>query len=458
MKFRSRVALFAIASTTVTLGLAFAGVAAAFNSLQQKQLDEAILEVALAEAEQAAAGDLVFSDMPGPAANAVGPFPKYGIIYDGDGTIVAKTDAFAAEPPSLDARTQRLGKFFDFTSGDTRLRAVVVDVKGRPHRLLLAAPREDIDDDEAFLVRGMIVAFVAATGWSTLLALALVQTITRGHDRIAAVAGRVASGDLTARIGDAAGGGEVGQLGRDVDGMIERLGAVIAAQHRFIAHAAHELKSPLSALHLELQHAERVAKDGRDVTEAIAGALASTRHLRTLAEDLLTLARAEARSAPAHDSCAVAQLLQLAAEPLRRRAEERGVTLHLGRAEAAVPGAPRDLTRLLRNLLQNAIDHAPQGGHVMVREERDGDHVLVVVDDDGPGVSEGDAARIFEPFYRGATERGAEGGSGLGLAIAREIAEAHGGAVVLGRKESAGARFVVRLPGATMLGETGPVP
>jgi len=125
------------------------------------------------------------------------------------------------------------------------------------------------------------------------------------------------------------------------------------------------------------------------------------------------------------------------------------VNLERGTAPSQVVGRTRDLERMLRNLVENALRHANQGGIVEVRSQHSEKAVEIVVTDDGPGVAADDRERIFEPFYRAPDARAiAPDGSGLGLAIAREIARAHSGDITLAPPAAVvrGARFVVRLP------------
>ncbi|MGC4069457.1 MAG: ATP-binding protein [Polyangiaceae bacterium] len=115
-------------------------------------------------------------------------------------------------------------------------------------------------------------------------------------------------------------------------------------------------------------------------------------------------------------------------------------------AKTRIVGLHDDLCRLLRNLLENAIKLGPSGGHVLVRGQRDGDFVILVVQDSGPGIDPKDHAGLFEPFFRGSTPISkSTNGTGLGLAIALEIARKAGGAILLDSSFSGGARFLVKL-------------
>ena len=169
--------------------------------------------------------------------------------------------------------------------------------------------------------------------------------------------------------------------------------------------------------------------------------------MRRLVADLLLLARADAgRHAPRRPTDLAAVLSDAAAEvaPL---AAEHDLALD-AEPGAVVEGAPDDLHRLALNLLENAVCHTPPGTRVRASARRDGQAVVLVVEDDGPGIPPDQRERVFDRFVRGAGDAGG-GGTGLGLAIVRAVAEAHGGAVELGEGEGGrGARFVVRLPAA----------
>jgi two-component system heavy metal sensor histidine kinase CusS len=247
--------------------------------------------------------------------------------------------------------------------------------------------------------------------------------------------------------------GETGQLVTDINEMITRLEALVTSQQRFIAYASHELRSPLSVLYGELSLALRKPRDAAEYREAIQAALESTRQLKQLAEDLLTLARVANTYRDTARLLSVPELLQAASRkvaPPQREAEWLATDL----ADCEVRGVDLDLTRLFVNLLENALRYTPAGKHVYVRARAQEDRVRVWIADEGPGIAASERERVFEPFYRGERDQGSsEGGAGLGLTIVREIARTHGGSVRVadaaerdpawGRE---GACFVVELP------------
>jgi two-component system heavy metal sensor histidine kinase CusS len=439
----------------VTLGIAFAIVSVSVNGSQERQFDDALLGVADAEATDLSLhpGEAVaISDRPGPAANDVGPFPLFGALYGRDGRVLSSTPTFGGEPPVVGSMSHADRSPFDFEWRNQRLRGVVVPLADKSSRLLVAATRSDLDGDAAFLRRALIAIFTVAMVWTALLAFGIATRITRTHRTIVDTARRVSAGDLTARVGTADGTGELAALGRDVDQMIDRLALLLRGQQQFIAHAAHELRSPLATLYGELTHAVRRPRDSEEYRVAIEQALRSTRKLKDLAEDLLTLARVGAKEAEPREALSVRAVIAEVVEDLRPAIDARHILVRLAdEDDALTDGRRNDLVRLFRNLIENAIHHSPMGGAIDVRLRVEAPDVAVEIADHGPGVLDADRAAIFDPFFRRSSKSSASPpGTGLGLTIARDVARIHGGDITLARTpQGQGAVFVVRLPVST---------
>ena len=293
------------------------------------------------------------------------------------------------------------------------------------------------------------MAFAGAVVWIVAMIWYLAARMTREHAAIAAVARRVAAGDLAARVAGAGRDDDVVQLGRDIDAMIEQLSELVKAQQRFVSYAAHELRSPITVAYGELSNALRKERPAAYYKEAITSALDATSHMRTLAEDLLVLARGGApvgkRRSTSLASAAQAAILQLGSN-----LHGRGVRVQVTGDAKVETANERDLQRLLLNLIDNAAKHSPKDGivHVSIAVQ-DATGIELAVEDEGPGVPPAEAERIFEPFFRGEDQANKEG-SGLGLAIVRAIARAHDGDVSLEAKGAhGGARFVVRFGAPT---------
>ncbi|TKC98312.1 sensor histidine kinase [Polyangium fumosum] len=453
MSFQRRFVGAVSVLTMGTLGGALMAISIAVNASQQRQLDEALRAEATEEAREASAlgGDeLAISDRPGPAANDVGPLTKYGAIFNPEGRVLAATPTFHGSPPPLETLGPGTMECFNLWFRGEHLRGVLVPIPAHAGaRLLLAAPRADLDGDASFLARAMLTVFFVAVGWSALLATWIVRRLTREHEAITLVVRRVAAGDLSARVATRTGDAEIAQLGRDINEMIERLDVLVASQQRFIAQAAHEMRSPLTTLYGELSHALRKPRDADTYRRAIEEALEAARRLKLMTDDLLALARLGADVGEPSEPVDVLERARAAAEAVAWEARERDTRIDVQGAPATVLGHSRNLERLLRNLIENAVRHSPKGGRVEVVVEPRGDTIEAAVSDEGPGIPEAERVRVFEPFYRGVRERADDmPGAGLGLPIARQIARAHGGDVLFDATRSKGSRFVVRFPAA----------
>ncbi|MSQ71886.1 MAG: HAMP domain-containing protein [Betaproteobacteria bacterium] len=237
---------------------------------------------------------------------------------------------------------------------------------------------------------------------------------------------------------------ELQPMATELNGLLARLAAAIAAQQQFTADAAHELRTPLTALQLQLQLVER-AQSADDRQEALEHLKAGARRAARLVDQLLTLARFEPNAgqepmAPLQlDALALASVAELEAI-----AEAKPVELRLGRIEAAPVSARAEALRiLLNNLIQNAIRYTPSGGRITVDAYAEAGEAVLAVTDTGPGIPLEERARVFDRFYR-VPGRG-ETGSGLGLAIVKSIAGAHTARIEMGGGEGGiGLRVRVR--------------
>ena len=224
---------------------------------------------------------------------------------------------------------------------------------------------------------------------------------------------------------------EVTPLVSALNGLLARLDGALDAQKAFVADAAHELRTPLAAVHLQAQLAER-AQDDPERSRALDALRGGLRRATRVVEQLLALARQDhaAVAAPATRI----DLADIAREAIAAHADlaaAKDVDLGAGSLEPlAVDGEPDALATLAANLVDNAVRYTPAGGHVDVLVERRDGAPALVVRDDGPGVPPVERSAMFERFARGA--RHDAPGSGLGLAIVKRIAERHGATVSLG--------------------------
>ena len=240
---------------------------------------------------------------------------------------------------------------------------------------------------------------------------------------------------------------EVRPLIHELNLLFVRVQSSFEAQNRFVADAAHELRSPLAALRLQVLGLERAGDDGARhlaVTRLRAGIDRAT----WLVEQLLAMARQQARSARGvpHAPVQLRNLVRQAVVDAASGASARRIDLGMPRAdEALVAGNADAMSILVGNLLDNAIKYTPEGGAIDVDLSHDGDRVDLAVEDSGPGIPEEERQRVLDRFYRVA---GAEtAGSGLGLAIVKSIADMHGATLTLARSgRLGGLRVVVSFP------------
>ncbi|MFI0351412.1 sensor histidine kinase [Actinomadura sp. 9N407] len=280
----------------------------------------------------------------------------------------------------------------------------------------------------------VLVLTVALVAWFAVgLTLRPVRRIRRELEEISGQ-------NLSRRVPVPDSGDEIAKLAATTNATLERLERSAEAQRRFVSDASHELRSPITALHTQLE-VDGAYPEETDWPGANRRALKAIARLAAIVDELLVLARLDAGANPDRR---VVDVSGLAAEQIERRTNGR-VPVHGDLAsDAPVLGSPIQLERVLTNLLDNAVRHAAE--RVDLQVEADGTEVVVTVTDDGDGIPEQDRERVFERFTRLAEGRRLDrGGSGLGLPLAREIAAAHGGSLEIA-DHAPGARFVLRLP------------
>ncbi|SIT36712.1 Histidine kinase [Paraburkholderia piptadeniae] len=218
---------------------------------------------------------------------------------------------------------------------------------------------------------------------------------------------------------------------------IARLGLQVAAQRRFIADAAHQLRTPLTLLDTQLQYARQHRELEPSLGEALAAMQRSNRSMVGLTNKLLLLAQAEAADYTrlANEPVDLAAIAKDVVEELALFAQNRGIDLGAELdASAWMIGHEGLLSALVSNLAENAIRYTQPGGHVTVAVRGDAEHITLAVSDNGPGIPAEARSRVFEPFYRASADTE---GTGLGLAIVREIVQAHRGEISLETGEKA---------------------
>lgn len=281
-----------------------------------------------------------------------------------------------------------------------------------------------------------------------LLGAAIVLVVGRGLKPLRRVAGEVQRRNVhsLSPIATAQLPREIAPLVTELNRLLVRLNAAFQAQRAFIADAAHELRSPLTAVRLDVQLLDR-APDEAARGEARANLGAAVDRAIHLVEQLLTLARNDPRDAAGELS--PLSLDQVAADGIadvHALALALGVEFEVESEPAMVQGDREALRTLVRNLADNAVRYSKAGGFVRIRIRNNPDGAVLEVADSGPGIPPQDRERVLDRFYRRASA--AEGGSGLGLAIVKAIADRHSAQVALDDAPGGGLRATVRFPTA----------
>jgi two-component system OmpR family sensor kinase len=237
---------------------------------------------------------------------------------------------------------------------------------------------------------------------------------------------------------------EIAPFASAINRLLERVGRLMDAQRRFVADAAHELRSPLTALSLQAQNVEQAATLDA-ARQRVAPLRAGIERARRMTEQLLSLARSQAAGVKTEEVDVGRIVRELIADHLPV-AEARRIDLGVGRADErlALETDVELLRVVLKNALDNALRHTPPGGEVTLAFFQDGGDCVIEVADTGPGIPPAEREQAFRPFHR---LDGASGeGSGLGLTIARDAAARLGGAIELQERIEGGLAFRYRQP------------
>lgn len=315
----------------------------------------------------------------------------------------------------------------------------------------IAASLADLERQQRQIDRWALLAIPFAVGLAVLAGWVLTGRTLQPVAAMADAADRIGAADVTARLPIAVPDDELGRLGARFNALLDRLDAALAHQRRFLADAAHELRTPLARARGTGELALAAAGDPAQDRAALQQTQRELEAMSRLVDELLVLARADADGRPANlqrgylDDL-VADVVR-GFEPLARA---RGVTLALEvPEEAPVLREAHALSRLVAILVDNAIRYSDAGGTVHVRVRAAPDGARLEVEDTGIGIPAEERARLFERFFRGAeARRRAPDGSGLGLPIAAAIAEQHGARIAIEPGVERGTRAVVEFPPA----------
>jgi two-component system OmpR family sensor kinase len=462
--FRSVGARLSVALAVVVVG-ALAIVWAALVPTLQRRLEDGKLSE-LARSARAVSRDVpppgVTQDFVDESARTANARVVYFQAPLGGGGAVALTPYYdsqhlrpdadvVSDPVALRASTTGKPQRGFVTRGDEQFaEAAVPDREGAV--LLLTSSLRDVQANVALVRQRVIWAGLIALGVSLLVGFGAAIAFGRRVRRLERAAERIASGDFGEPVVDH-GRDELGELAGAFDRMRLQLAQLDGARRAFIAHASHELRTPIFSLggFLELLRDEQIDDATRD--EFLVTMSEQVERLAKLASDLLDLSRIDAgHLRPEQEPVELASLASTLQQELAAFARRHDHPLELDTDDAGLVLADEGrMLRIGRALVENAILHTPPGTAVRIVASGS----ALAIEDDGPGIAEVDQERAFTRFTR--LEGGRASGTGLGLAIARELAELMGGELVL---ESRPGRtvFRLRLPAARLEPEREPVP
>jgi heavy metal sensor kinase len=340
------------------------------------------------------------------------------------------------QPTSL--RAVNLGEPYAYLAMETA-------VPGGALQMVLSTER--YADNVAQVREVFLLAFPAAIFLTAVVGLALSDATLRPIRRIIDTARRVSGASVGERIPLSGSGDELDRLAETLNAMLARIEDTLSRMRRFNANAAHELRTPISALSSQIEVILERERTPVEYREVLGDAHGRVQALSDVLDAMLRLSRSEAGLDPTERvPVALADVLENVHEFFAPLAEEGGVVLRGGPVPAVrVLGDASWLQQLFANLIANAIKFTPAGGEVEVRADASAERLWVRVRDTGPGMPREDLERSFERFYR-STSAPPRSGFGLGLPIAREIARAHGGDVEIEKSDAAGTVFCVWLP------------
>jgi signal transduction histidine kinase len=297
-----------------------------------------------------------------------------------------------------------------------------------------------------------LIALAVMTIVSAALGWLVAGRALRPVRQMTTAAQRISEENLHERLAVAGPRDELKELGDTIDGLLGRLEFAFNAQRRFVANASHELRTPLTTMRAALDVALGKPEPAPPQTVALAARLrAELDRVDALLEAFLMLARAQHRHLPGYTALPLDYVVGAALADQAEAIHARDLTVQdtSGPGGAWVTGSQALLSRLVENVIGNAVCHNVDGGWIRITTQTDGNRASLVVENGGQILEQRQVDELAQPFRRlGADRTGSDNGSGLGLSIVAAIAEAHGGRLNLQARDGGGLRVCVELPSA----------
>lgn len=283
---------------------------------------------------------------------------------------------------------------------------------------------------------------------SAVLGLVITRRALSPIEELRRHAERISRMNLSERIPVSAERGDLGDLARTFNEMLDRLEAAVEDLQHLAADAAHELRTPLANVRSEIETAVQEDRSVEEYEAILVSVSEEVARMTRIVTDLLTLAKMDLRQY-ALEKCRVPlrSLLEEARETWQAAAQTNGIEIGLEGRDVAVSGDPAALGRVFMNLVENAVKYNRPGGKVSLSLERTTDAARVRVADTGVGIDPDHLPKLFKRFSRADRARSREtGGAGLGLAIVKAFIDAHGGKIVVTSDRASGTLFTIDLP------------
>jgi heavy metal sensor kinase len=433
--------------------LAYYAAAAIFHQRQDESLRSTAQTVASAYVEELAeqhslvkAGEVVLVEL---------TFPNHYVeVVDNTGQPIAWSRNLSGTTFTVPASTleeARVRNSGVVSVAGLRVAAVPLSSEQNLGFAVVAEPSSVIEDGldqlrRKFFAGVPLVLLLASAGGYFLArkSLAPIASMNRQTQRISAES-------LSQRLDVTNPRDELGRLATTINDLLTRLESAFNEQQRFIADASHELRTPLAVLRGETEVALAKQRTADEYQQSLSLIQDEAERLSRIVEDLFMLAR-QPINAPAtllRERVSLNETIRDCARAAQVLATRKGVRLTTSNNPASIHlnGDKELLTRMVLNLLDNAVKYTPAGGEIALALTRQNGNAEIVVRDTGIGIAEPDRQRIFDRFYRADKARSrALGGAGLGLSIVRWIVEVHGGAIRIDSAPGGGSKFTVDLP------------
>jgi two-component system, OmpR family, sensor kinase len=377
------------------------------------------------------------------------------IVVDAGGRVLVDSDGsaprgapYASRPEiaqALGGATAQGTRHSDSLKADLLYTAVPVVDSGRATGAVrLTQSVKAVHDEVRRDVLALLGLGAAVLALGLGLAWAIAGSLSRPLRGLAGTARRIAGGDLQARA-TPSGSTEQIEVANAFNDMTERLVRSLDAQRDFVANASHQLRTPLTGLRLRLESASLRADDPDLRRDLVAGEL-ETERLAKLLTNLLRLAQ-DGQPPTAATSIDLAAVAERAADRWRDQAEHEGHAIELAGAGAPhVHASAGDLDTIVDNLVENALNYTAPESTIRIEWGTDAGQAFVAVLDQGAGLADDEADRVFDRFYRGSASRDGTPGTGLGLAIVEALARRWGAQATLTNRAEGGARAELRFP------------